>query len=231
MENSFPQNVKKQKGFFLRIALMAVIFCLLPLSGSVHAAEIPETGFVSPVQLAYVGGQNALTTNLPSLDVFTENLINGEAEQIVGVYQEFSFAQRVVQQPDNDAAYVSPFDNQMTQFHMVDSMTGNVGLLAHNYLSGKLFFELEPEEVVQVVYGDGSVQAFKIEKSLSYQAVSPQDVYSNFVDLETGKKLTAAQLFERVYGGSYHLTFQTCIRNGDEYSWGRLFVIATPVEL
>lgn len=166
----------------------------------------------------------------PPLDLFAENLANGKADQIVGVYHEALFAQKVIQQPANDAAYVSPQKNQITQFGMVNQMTGNLGLLAHNYLSGALFFDLQLGDNVYLVFGDGSVQGFQIEQVLSFQALDPDSIYSDFINLDTGAKLTASQLFQTVYGGSFHLTFQTCIREGDEFSWGRLFVLAVPVD-
>jgi len=40
--------------------------------------------------------------------------------------------------------------------------------------------------------------------------------------------LTAEQLFNRVYRGDRHVTFQTCIDANGDISWGRLFVIAIP---
>lgn len=213
-----------------RILFIVSVLFMAVMPVSVQASNVPVTGNspVSPVRFA--GNQPEPTTYLPSLDTFVENLASGEADQIVGVYQEDLFAQRVVQQPANDAAYVSPFDNQVTQFNMVNSLTGNLGLLAHNYLSGKYFFEMEIGAPIEVVFGDGSVEEFEVSQILSYQALSPHDVYSDFVNVDTGAKLSATNLFEQVYGGSYHLTLQTCIRKGDEFSWGRLFVIATPVE-
>jgi hypothetical protein len=66
---------------------------------------------------------------------------------------------------------------------------------------------------------------------LSYQALSPTSPYSNFVDLNTKKLLSAEQLFYNIYGrGGSTLVFQTCISTEQVPSWGRLFVLAKPIE-
>lgn len=210
------------------IVFAAILSIFIPIP--VQAAVIPQTGssVLTPVQNSI--HLDAKTSTQPALDLFIENLVNGNENQIVGVYQENLFAQKVIQQPASDPAYVAPFKNQITQFGMVNQMTGNLGLMAHNYLSGALFFDLKVGDEVQVIFGDGEVQNFKVDQILSYQALTPDSVYSEFVSLEDGTKLSASQLFEKAYAGTYHLTFQTCIRNGDEDSWGRLFVIATPID-
>jgi hypothetical protein len=218
-------STNKLSNKFTRVALLVLLFSLLLAPVSIQANVIPDTGY------ATYEAKVADSASLLPLDTFVEYLTNGEEGQIVGVYVEDAFAQKVVQQPEDDAAYVSPFNNQITDFGMVSQMTGNIGLLAHNYLSGELFFDLVKGDVIHVVYGDGSIKSFSVDRVESYQALSPHSVYSDFVNLDTEEKLSATQLFENVYGGSYHMTFQTCIREGDEYSWGRLFVIATPLDV
>ncbi len=58
----------------------------------------------------------------------------------------------------------------------------------------------------------------------------PDSPYSDFIDLENSQKLTSTQLFNFVYTGEHHVTFQTCIAKGSNLTWGRLFVIATPLD-
>jgi len=60
----------------------------------------------------------------------------------------------------------------LTQFSL-PSQFGNVGLLAHNTLSGKFFFQLEVGQEVRLVYGDGRVEYFVIQRILQYQALQP----------------------------------------------------------
>ena len=79
-----------------------------------------------------------------------------------------------------------------------------------------------------MVYGDGKVEYFKVTRLLRYQALQPRSMVSDFLDLESGERLTWQQVFKKTYQGAQHVTFQTCIeRNGDQ-NWGRLFVIAVP---
>jgi hypothetical protein len=35
-------------------------------------------------------------------------------------------------------------------------------------------------------------------------------------------------MFNRVYTGTHHLAFQTCIQAHGNMSWGRLFILAMP---
>ena len=165
----------------------------------------------------------------PFLDTFIANLENGNAWQVVGVYVDGLMALRVVQQPSSNAAYVSTLPNTATYFAMVNSMTGNTGLLAHNYLAGTYFFDLQPGQVAVVIYGDGSTEEYMVADYQEFQALSPNSPTSNFVDLATGETLTSTDLFYKVFGGGSKTTFQTCIAQGNELSWGRLFVIA-PIE-
>ena len=131
----------------------------------------------------------------------------------------------IVQQPEGDDGYVSPSDGQLTEYR-IPSKFGNVGLLAHNDLSGRFFHRLSLGREVQLLYGNDSVETFVITDILRYQALQPDSPYSPFRDLSTGETLTVTQLFKKVYMGSRHITFQTCIAAQRNLVWGRLFVIA-----
>lgn len=159
-------------------------------------------------------------------DKFAKSLKNGNAKQVVGVYVDTVLALRVIQQPSNNAGYVSPLPGIATYFAMVRQRTGNTGLLAHNYLAGKLFPDLKAGQMVTLIYGDGGTEEYLVEKSEEYQALNPTSPSSSFVNLANGDRLSATSLFNRVYGGSTRTTFQTCITQGADRSWGRLFVIA-----
>jgi hypothetical protein len=73
------------------------------------------------------------------------------------------------------------------------------------------------------------MEEYTVSYAEEYQALSPNSPTSNFVNLDTGETLSSTNLFYRVYGGGTRTTFQTCIAQGNEDSWGRLFVIA-PLE-
>jgi hypothetical protein len=164
---------------------------------------------------------------LPDFNEFARSVQNNQASVLRGVYVPEVLAFPIVQQPSGDAGYVSKTDGQITQFGMA-SQFGNVGLLAHNDLSGRFFPELALGQEVRLVYGDGKVEYFVITQILQFQALEPTSPYSTFRDLSNNKNLTADQLFKKVYQGDRHVTFQTCIAGPGSLSWGRLFVIATP---
>jgi hypothetical protein len=168
------------------------------------------------------------TADFPTLNKFIENVINNDAKAVRGVYVKDVMAFTVQQQPADAPGFVSLNNDQVTQFNMA-AQAGNVGLLAHNYLSGSFFSKLKVGDVVTLVYGDGRTESFSVTAILKYQALEPGSVHSNFKDLETQTTLSATQLFDKVYRGERHVTFQTCIEGNGSLSWGRLFVIAQPV--
>ena len=164
---------------------------------------------------------------LPDFTEFSKTVQNGEADVLRGVYVPDVLAFPVVQQPAGNANYVSSVDGELTQFGM-PSQFGNVGLLGHNNLSGRFFFQLAVGQEVRLVYGDGKVEYFVITKILKYQAFQPNSPYSEFRDLSNDEVLTAERLFRKVYTGASHITFQTCIAANGISTWGRIFVIAEP---
>lgn len=163
---------------------------------------------------------------LPGFLDFAKSMQNG-THDLRGVYVADVLALPIVQQPANNAAFVSPNDNEITQFGMA-SQYGNVGLLAHNFLSGELFSQLQVGQEIRLVYGDGRVEYFIVTEILRYQATQPTSPYSSFRNVDKDETFTAEQMFKRVYLGDRHVTFQTCIEANGNSSWGRLFVIATP---
>jgi len=164
---------------------------------------------------------------LPGFTEFSESVQNGDVSTLRGVYVPDVFALPIVQQPSNNSGYVSNKDGELTQFNMA-AKYGNVGLLAHNHLSGKLFSDIAVGQEIRLVYGDGRVEYFVVTEVLRYQALQPNSPWSSFRDLKTDEKLSAGQMFKRVYFGDHHVTFQTCIEQNGELSWGRLFIIAVP---
>lgn len=159
---------------------------------------------------------------------FVNSVINGADNDITGIYSEDKFAFPVVKQPSGNAGFVSTIEGVVTEFSMAKNY-GVTGIVAHNYLAGGDFFSLKIGEIIEVVYGDGEILRYEITSIQSYQALSPNSATSQFVDLATSEKISAEQLFKRVYMGSHLLTMQTCIQQGSVDSWGRLFVIAEPV--
>lgn len=112
------------------------------------------------------------------------------------------------------------------------SKYNSIGLLAHNTAAGALFQNFSINQVVYLVKSTGEISAYRITEIQRYQALSPNSPYSNFIDLDRqGLTISAQTLFMNTYGrGGGTLVFQTCIAADGQPSWGRLFIIATPME-
>jgi hypothetical protein len=190
--------------------------------------------FTLLLALLPVGQVHALSTyesraSLPLLNEFVGQVINGRAGELRGIYIPEVLAAPVVQQPAGDNAFVSPLENVVTQFGLA-AQYGSTGLLAHNFLAGEDFFLLKKDQKIYLVYGDGQVAAFVITEILRYQALEPNSPLSRFTNLKKDELLSSAELFSKVYGRSGDVILQTCIAREDNLSWGRLFVIAEPVQ-
>ena len=180
--------------------------------------------FLNPSATQAIGDRHA---DLPSFGDFRLSVQNGEAGVLSGVYVQNVLALPVVQQPAGYPYFVSDRDGEATQFGMA-SQYGNIGLLAHNTLSGTFFTRLSVGQYVRLVYGDGRVEDFVVASILRFQASDPESVKSSFRNLDQNETLSAGELFNRAYGGERHLVFQTCIEKNGDPSWGRLFIIALP---
>jgi hypothetical protein len=164
------------------------------------------------------------------LDQFIQAVSGSGTEEVTGVYISGRFSLPVLQQPTGDDGFVSTQDQTLTQFGLPNAYD-TVGLLAHNNLSGKMFFDLHEGEEVVIVYGNGSLAKYRITQIERYQALSPTSEYSYFIDLSDPDpvKLTSAQVFQRVYTAGNRVVFQTCIAADGNLSWGRIFVIAEKI--
>ncbi len=165
----------------------------------------------------------------PEFSTFVSEAKNGEPGIARGVYVDNLFALKIVQQPKENAGYVSQTPDVVTEFRSARQQK-NVGLLAHNYLAGQYFSQLKIGQIIRVVYGDGKIENFVVTEIARYQAISPNSPYSDFINLGTGEKSTVETIFKKAYTGSRHLTLQTCIAKDKELSWGRLFIFAEPVK-
>ncbi len=166
---------------------------------------------------------------LPNFPDFYKSVQNGEASVLRGVYVPNVLALPIVQQPVDYPYYVSNHNGEVTQFS-VASQYGNIGLLAHNTLSGRFFSKLAVGQEVRLVYGDGKVEYFFVTSVLSFQALQPESVLSSFRNLDRNEVISAGDMFNRTYVGERHVVFQTCIEENGNMSWGRLFVVAVPKE-
>jgi len=202
------QITQLKNGIFASI-LVCILVCAFALPSQVYAKDIPNT--------------------LPDLNTFIETVTDGNASALRGVYVSNVMALSIVQQPTGFPGYVSTEESVATQFGIA-SEVGNVGLLAHNTHAGSFFSNINQGDRIILIYGDGHVESFMVNSIQRYQALDPYNTHSEFKNLETQTTFTAEDLFKNVYRGDYHLTLQTCIENNGNASWGRLFIMATPVE-
>jgi hypothetical protein len=202
------QQTKFNNGIFAS-ALVCILISVFALPGQVYAKDIPNP--------------------LPELNTFIETVTDGNASVLRGVYVPNVMALSIVQQPVGYPGYVSTEESVATQFSIATEV-GNVGLLAHNTHAGSFFSSINQGDKIILVYGDGHIESFMAKSIQRYQALDPLSPYSQFKDLERQSSFTAEELFNNVYCGEYHLTLQTCIDNSGNSSWGRLFIIASPIE-
>lgn len=179
------------------------------------------TGLLPKPASSWSGG------DVPSFDDFVASVANGKSADWRGIYVPGVLAEEIVAQPANDPTFISSDPNTATVFRMA-SKHGSTGLLAHNTLAGQDFYLLEVGQMIYLINGNGKLQEFVITELLRYQALEPQSITSDFVDLQTGEKVSASVLFLRIFDRPGDLILQTCIYAGGDNSWGRLFVIAEP---
>lgn len=215
----------------MNIFILAFLALLLVFSPS-SAAILPETGISYPPEftdgLAYgiradsgtYATRKDESVKPTGLRAWIDSLPEGDPDTVISIYVPGVMAQPVVQQ--RSSMYVSEGPEDVTQFRLAEDY-GSIGLLAHNFLTGKKFFDLSEGHLVYAIYGDGHYQVYKVTEVADYQAISLY-VYRN---LETGKSLDQYGVMEKIYGGENdRLVFQTCIEKNGALSWGRRFVIA-----
>jgi hypothetical protein len=174
-------------------------------------------------------------SSVPFRQPIRANVLQVRENKAIGalrnVFLNDSLALPVVQQPNGKPNFVSSNAGELTQFSSAASY-GNVGLLAHNFLSGKAFYKLSVGQEVNLEYEDGTTEAYIVTEILQYQALDPKSPFSSFQNLNNKDEiLSAQQMFERAYAGDRHITFQTCIARYGDASWGRLFVLAIPKDV
>jgi hypothetical protein len=164
----------------------------------------------------------------PVFEAFMLSVIDGQAGIARGMYITDKLALPILQQPAKDATYVSSKDGTVTQFSSAAEQ-GTTGLLAHNYLSGILFYTLAEGDVVNIIYGDGYVRRYAISGIHQYQRLDFTRLSGDFIDLSTGERQTSNQVFSRFYAGGDRVTMQTCLERNGNASWGLTFVVAEPI--
>ena len=192
---------------------------VVPARQSLGSAVFQEAGSVDA----------SLEDLAPDLKDFITQVSEGSSgTDLGGVHISGVFSLKVEQQPEDKATHVSTALGSVTQFRSA-ARNGVTGLLAHNYLSGKLFYNIALGQEVNLVYGDGSIKRYQVSDIQSFQKLTPSSLRGDLIDLETGRKYSTAQVYNRFYTGSDHVTFQTCLEGEGISNWGLTFFVATPV--
>jgi hypothetical protein len=213
---------KRASSTKITLLLLTIGVMLSSLSFAAFSGAIPVTA--THLTVKSVDQKNAL----PDMQTFILSVTNGQSGVPTGVYVPGVMAMKIVQQPKDSPAFVSTVPATLTQFAMASAYL-TVGLLAHNFLAGAQFSEMQVNQDITLVFGDGSLKSYKVSDIQSFQALSPNNPYSNFISTADNKTLSSEEVFKQVYARGNQLVFQTCIQKGDEDSWGRLFIIADPV--
>jgi hypothetical protein len=164
----------------------------------------------------------------PGLDDFTHQVNDGQKAVVKELFVQNLMALKVLQQPKDDPGYVAQQDNTATQYYRA-SLSGTIGLLAHNYLAGKKFFDLSLGQVLSVVYGDGSTEQYRVTEINDFERLTHEDMYSDFIDQSNMKRMNVAEVFARYYQRKHVLTLQTCIDRDGDADWGVRFIVANPI--
>ena len=219
-------------------ALTALIFGGFNRPASVVAANIEAVQYNSPIDspppfMVYLPSITNQSNTQPAskndaLNDFIDSVINGQTDQVTGVFVTDTLSMPVVQQPEGNSNFIASTDNTVTQFSAA-TMFGSTGLLAHNTKAGSQFYNLEVNQEVVLISGDGTTRSYRIDSIRSFQALDPSNPYSDFIDLSDNSLLTANDLFLETYGAGDLVVFQTCIAAEGINSWGRIFISATPL--
>lgn len=179
---------------------------------------IPSTGYAND-------GRPSITTPTQTLDNFIDDVVNGDADALVGAYSTFTFAFPIVEQPTDSPAWIDEGDHVLTHFSLATGV-GSIGLLAHYEHAGKSFYALEPDDLVYLVYGDGKTHAYRVTEILYYKAIDPKNASTRFLSLADQTEYSQKEVFDTVYDLPGRLVLQTCLVGDSINTWGRMFVIA-----
>jgi hypothetical protein len=172
----------------------------------------------------------------PEIEAIDESLLNefiaevsdGQNGVVRGIYVDGVLALPVFQQPKGDVAFVSDEEGKATEFQSA-AKNGVIGILAHNHLSGVLFYDIKIGQEIVIVYGDGAIKRFVVEDIYQYQRLQRNNLRSDFIELESGERMNSSIVFRRHYRGDERVTLQTCLERDGILNWGLIFVEALPL--
>lgn len=204
------------------IILTILIFFLNGVQNGNHIIPVTQ-------QILYPESTDLHSTD-KDLTTFIIDVVQPHCDAPSGVYIKDKLQLTVTQQPIDQPGFVSAVSGTVTQFSNATEH-GSIGLLAHNYLSGSDFYEIDLKDRVDLIYGNGQIKKYVVSDIRQYQALDPTSPYSSFVNLaDPSQIVTYSELFNTIYDAQDRLILQTCISNQESSSWGRYFVIAVPAQ-
>ena len=142
----------------------------VPPSPTPEAGPIPVGVPADPAALEQAAPASPAVQ--PDLAGFAASITNGQVDTVVGIYIDGLFSLPVLQQPPGDDAYVSNDNHAVTQYAW-PSKYGTIALLAHNTLSGRIFFQINANQDIILIFGDGRMEHYRMKEVQNYQALSP----------------------------------------------------------
>jgi len=118
---------------------------------------------------------------------------------------------------------VSRLPNVVTQYSITPDLSfpvKNIGLLSHNFPESVDFSVLEIGDRI-TIYGNDFSKIFVVNEIYKFQITSGSRM---FMQIGTQNHYSDFELLLKFYSDG--LTLQTCIKNGENYFWGRLFIRA-----
>lgn len=97
---------------------------------------------------------------------------NKQPSTLRELYIENLISMQIVQQPAGDGNFVTALPNYVTEYQTASNY-GAIGLLAHNYLAGRYFFQISSGQEIELVYSDNRTDSFVVTQIQQYQALSP----------------------------------------------------------
>lgn len=166
---------------------------------------------------------------LPSFQDVWAGFLEEDVAKASWVSVEGGFSLPIIQQPPGKVTYVSNKPDIITQFNR-PALNGVTALLAHNYRSGKEFYNLTIGQRITVTYNGMLERDYQVVSIDSFQKLNNASGYSNLIDLKTEAELTSTDVYNRFYWGAHRVTFQTCLEREGRLDWGLYFVVATPLD-
>jgi hypothetical protein len=212
-----------QKGFsYFRLGCcLLALAAVLPDLISLPINEVGEQLLAAPVDRQFAGKPAG------NLHQLLARLEADPAKFVSGIYAPGIFALPIIEQPADNDIYVSVKRNLVTLFGDA-AENGVTGLLAHNFLAGALFYNLEIGGELWLVDGEEETTGYTVTNIEQFQKIDGGEA-DTYINLRTQESMSTSEVFDRFYTGEPHLVLQTCLEEDDDPSWGLTFIVAQPI--